>query len=150
MANPYPIAENILLDDINTFRRYRNPNGGPHINAWTPQDLATLYRKSAFPAPNPANPVQPALPDFPGWPPAAAAGLPAGPVPLTEDQKDFIARTMPRLDIGDTSPLDWQGTMFLGHGGNGNVGLWEVCSECTVMFSQTVPFLEAVFLSSSY
>jgi len=102
----------------NEFREYR---GQPQ---WSDQELEAHWRARDYQQPAPYQPAEPGLNPWPAPPPPKAA------VALTQQQKDFLASTIPDLeDAGNTAfaggPRYWTGKKLLGTGGFGMVALWQ-------------------------
>lgn len=115
MADAWPPQK--LIDDINYFRDYRDPD----LPVWTAQDVRDNYRINPFPD----HPVPvAAIPAFPGWPdPQSAVRPPAR--PERESQQKFLDDSMQGITEDEADLVNWKGTRYLGGGGGGKVGLWE-------------------------
>jgi hypothetical protein len=115
MENPWPPQK--LIDDINFFRKYRDPT----LPDWNSQDVKDNYRVNLFPDhPEPEAVIH----QFPGWPPPGQA-MPPSASPERDSQKSFLDNPMPGLITSAEDQVNWRGTRYLGGGGGGKVGLWE-------------------------
>jgi hypothetical protein len=115
MTHPYDPDK--LLEDINFFRKRRNPR----LKLWNGEWFNTYYRQGDYEYPD-SSENSPVKVPFSGWP---TPKQPQAPEQLSDAERDFINKTIHDITANDAEKAYWKGTKFLGSGGNGRVGLWE-------------------------
>jgi hypothetical protein len=115
MAFPYDPKK--LLEDINYFRKVRNPK----LKSYDEDLLKKYFRKEDYEYPDYSK-QPPANIPFPGWP---APGQIQQPEQLGDSGQDFLNQDILEITASNAERAHWKGTKYLGTGGNGRVGLWE-------------------------